>query len=64
MAKEEDKGDVKSLCAKCQKMHQSRWRKLKFIRIDYEQLVMNIFGCVFKSMEDLTYLISKFSLVS
>ena len=47
-------------------MYPRRWQKLKLIWIDYEQLIMDYFDCIFIyiSTDHLAYLIPMFSLVS
>ena len=54
---EGNKGDVESICARVAKMYQNTWWKLRLIRIDYEQLIMDCFHCIFKSMDNLAHLI-------
>ena len=68
MAKETNKGDVESICTRVTKPASKRWRTLKFIWIDYEQLIRPIdcFDCILISTNNFAYLIAipMFSLVS
>ena len=68
MAKETNKGDVESICIRVTKPASKRWRTLKFIWIDYEQLIRPIdcFDCILMSTNNFAYLIPipMFSLVS
>ena len=68
MAKETNKGDVESMCIRVTKPASKRWRTLKFIWIDYEQLIRPIdcFDCILMSKNNFGYLIPipMFSLVS
>ena len=52
--------------SKSNQTHQKRWWKLKLIWINYEQLTMDCFDCIFISTNNLAYLIPipMFSLVS
>ena len=61
---EGNKGDAESICARVTNMHQNMWRKLRLIWIDYEQLIMDCFHCIFKSTDNLAHLIPVFWLVS
>ena len=68
MAKETNKGDVESIYIRVTKPASKRWRTLKFIWIDYEQLIRPIdcFDCKLMSTNNFGYLIPipMFSLVS
>ena len=57
---EGNKGDVESICARVTSMHQNTWRKLRLIWIDYEQLIMDCFRCIFESTDHLAHLIPVF----
>ena len=57
------KGDNESICTRLAK-HVSKYvAKSELIWIDYEQLMMDYFDCIFLSTDDLAHLIPVFSLV-
>ena len=58
MAKDTDKGDVKSKRARVGKVVSKRWQKLKLIWINYGQLVMDCFDCIVISKNDWACLIA------